>query len=263
MGWALITGASSGIGEQFCHLFAADGIDLAITSSPRSADHLHTVAQELRQRYSVAVEPMSIDLATPQAAGALRARVAEGTEGGAVEFLVNNAAVGIVGIPLQDYDPADLTRMLQLNVLTLADLACAYAQEMVGRGSGRILNVSSVSGYVVPHGLECGYAASKAFVVSFSECLAQDLKGTGVSCTHLAPGPTRTNFFRTAGITNERWLRHMYMEPAPVARAGYQAMMAGKPACIPGIGNKAMRLAATVAPSRTLMARASAMMIRR
>lgn len=260
---ALITGASSGIGEQFCHLFAADRIDLAITSSPRSADHLDTLARELQQRYSIAVEPISIDLATPEAAAALRARVRQGTGSGEVDFLVNNAAVGIVGIPLQQYDPADLTRMLQLNVMTLADLACAYAQEMVERGSGRILNVSSVSGYVVPHGLECGYAASKAFVVSFSECLAADLKGTGVTCTHLAPGPTRTNFFRTAGITDERWLRHMYMEPAPVARAGYRAMLAGKPACIPGIGNKAMRLAAKLAPSRTLMARGSAMMIRR
>ncbi|MGB3476994.1 MAG: SDR family NAD(P)-dependent oxidoreductase [Mycobacterium sp.] len=263
MPWALITGASSGIGEQFCHLFAVDGIDLAITSSPRSADLLSTLAQELRQRYSIAVEPISMDLATPDAAAELRARVHQGTDGGVVDFLVNNAAFGIVGIPLQRYDPADLTRMLQVNVMTLADLACAYAQEMVGRGAGRILNVSSVSGYVVPHGLECGYAASKAFVVSFSECLAQDLKGTGVTCTHLAPGPTRTNFFRAAGITNERWLRYMYMEPAPVAQAGYKAMMAGKPACIPGIGNKAMRLAAKLAPSRTVMARASGMMIRR
>jgi len=260
---ALITGASSGIGEQFCHLFAADGIDLAITSSPRSADQLNTLAQDLRQRYSVAVEDISIDLAVPDAAAELHARVRTGAADSGIDFVVNNAAFGIVGIPLQDYDPADLTRMLQVNVMTLADLCCLYAQEMVGRGSGRILNVSSVSGYVVPHGLECGYAASKAFVVSFSECLAQDLKGTGVTCTHLAPGPTRTNFFRTAGITDDRWLKHMYMEPAPVARAGYRAMMAGEPACIPGLGNKAMRIAARFAPSRTLMARGSGMMIRR
>ena len=262
-GRALVTGASSGIGEALCHLFAADGVDVIMTSSPRSADDLARVAEELRDRYPVTVHAVSEDLAMPGAALRLRAQVVDRLGDARIDYLVNNAAFGIIGIPLQEYDPAELSRMLQVNVLTLAELTCLYAQEMVDRGSGRILNVSSVSGYVVPHGFECGYAGSNAFVVSFSEGLAQDLKGTCVTCTHLAPGPTRTNFFRTAGITNERWLRHMYMESDVVARAGYSAMLAGRPACIPGFANKAMCVIAKLAPSRTLMARGSALMIRR
>lgn len=223
---ALVTGASTGLGVQFSHLFAVDGIDLAITSSPRSAARIEELADTLRA-------------------------------------LVNNAAFGIVGIPLQEYPPGDLARMIQVNVASLAELAEACVRDMVPRGSGRILNVSSISGYVVPHGVECGYAASKAFVVSFSECLAQDLKGTGVTCTHLAPGPTRTEFFDTAGLSDVRRLEPMMMDAETVARAGYAAMMAGKPACIPGVANKLMRTMMRFAPSRTVTARASGSAVRR
>ncbi|WP_267308523.1 SDR family NAD(P)-dependent oxidoreductase [Mycobacterium barrassiae] len=257
---ALVTGASTGLGEQFSHLFAADGIDIAITSSPRSAVRLEKLAETLRTRYGVGVQTISIDLATPGAAAQLYDAV---TVEAPIDYLVNNAAFGIVGIPLQQYAQGDLSRMVQVNVTALAELTEACVRDMVARGSGRILNVSSISGYVVPHGVECGYAASKAFVVSFSECLAQDLRGTGVTCTHLAPGPTRTEFFDTAGLTDTRRLEPMMMDAAPVARAGYEAMMAGKPACIPGVANKLMRAMMRFAPSRRFTALASGMAVRR
>ena len=257
---ALVTGASSGLGEQFSHLFAADGIDLAITSSPRSAARIEELADALRTRYHVGVQTISVDLATPGSAAELYGEVvAEGT----VDYLVNNAAFGIVGIPLQQYPPGELARMVQVNVASLAELTEACVRDMVARGSGKILNVSSISGYVVPHGVECGYAASKAFVVSFSECLAQDLKGTGVTCTHLAPGPTRTEFFDTAGLSDIRRLEPMMMDAETVARAGYEAMMAGKPACIPGVVNKLMRTTMRFAPSRNFTAWASGLAVRR
>jgi len=257
---ALVTGASTGLGEQFSHLFAADGIDVAITSSPRSAARLEELAATLRARYGVGVQTISIDLATPGSAAELYGAVAAE---GQVDYLVNNAAFGIVGIPLQQYQPGELARMVGVNVLTLAELTEACVRDMVARGSGRILNVSSISGYVVPHGVECGYAASKAFVVSFSECLAQDLKGTGVTCTHLAPGPTRTEFFDTAGLSDIARLEPMMMDADTVARAGYDAMMAGKPACIPGVVNKLMRTTMRFAPSRTFTAWASGRAVRR
>ncbi len=257
---ALVTGASTGLGVQFSHLFAADGIDVAITSSPRSAARLEELADTLRSRYGVAVQTISVDLAEPGSAAKLYDTAAAE---GPLEYLVNNAAFGIVGIPLQQYAPGELARMVQVNVASLAELTEAAVRDMVPRGSGRIMNVSSISGYVVPHGVECGYAASKAFVVSFSECLAQDLKGTGVTCTHLAPGPTRTEFFDTAGLSDIKRLEPMMMDAETVARAGYAAMMAGKPACIPGVANKLMRTMMRFAPSRDFTAWASGSAVRR
>ena len=110
---------------------------------------------------------------------------------------VNNAGVGILGLKVQDSDPDAVSRMVQLNVVTTTDLTLLYAGRMVKAGRGAILNVGSIAAYVIPHGLEAGYAASKAYVRSFSECVADDLRGTGVTCTHLAPGPTRTQFMST------------------------------------------------------------------
>ena len=167
-----------------------------------------------------------------------------------VEYLVNNAGVGILGLTVQDSDPAAVSRMVQLNVVTTTDLTMLYAGRMVTAGRGAILNVGSIAAYVIPHGLEAGYAAGKAYVRSFSECVADDLRGTGVTCTHLAPGPTRTEFMSTAGLGDTSRLDRYFMDAAPVAKAGYAAMRAGRVNVIPGVGTKIMRAMSALSPSR-------------
>ena len=198
MSAALITGASTGIGRELAGLFAADGVDVVVVSSERSVAELTDLAEELRARNGVRVDTVTMDLATPGAGGDLVARVDE--LGVDVGYLVNNAGVGILGLTVQDSDPDAVSRMVQLNVVTTTDLTLLYAGRMAKAGRGAILNVGSIAAYVIPHGLEAGYAASKAYVRSFSECVAHDLRGTGVTCTHLAPGPTRTEFMGTAGL---------------------------------------------------------------
>lgn len=247
---ALVTGASGGLGLEFVKLFAADGVDVILVSSPRSTGKLKEVACELRSRYAVAAHAISMDLAAAGAARDLDARVADlGVE---VEHLVNNAGFGIVGLRIQDCDPEEVSRMIRLNVLTVTDLTTRHVPRMVKRGHGSILNVSSIAGYVVPHGLEAAYAASKAYIVSFSESVGHDLRGTGVTCTHLAAGPTRTEFFATAGLLDDSRLSRVTMDAATVAAAGYAAMRAGRATVMPGLATKAMRAGAVLSPSRRL-----------
>jgi uncharacterized protein len=247
---ALVTGASTGLGREFVRLFAADGIDVILVASARSASKLERLADELCSRDEVAAHAISMDLAAPGAAHELDAHVAD--LGIDVEYLVNNAGFGIVGLRIQDCDPEEVSRMTRLNVLTVTELTMLYVPRMVRRGHGSILNVSSIAGYVVPHGLEAAYAASKAYIVSFSESVGHDLRGTGVTCTHLAPGPTRTEFFPTAGLRNDSRLGLAMMDAATVAATGYAAMRAGRATVMPGLAAKTMRVAAALSPAKRL-----------
>jgi len=258
---ALVTGASTGLGRELAGLFAADGIDVVAVSSERSTARLATLAGELRARHGVRVDPLTMDLSEPGAGAELVARVDE--LGVDIEYLVNNAGVGILGLTIQESDPVAVSKMIQLNVVTLTDLTTRYAARMVRAGHGAILNISSIAAYVIPHGLEAGYAASKAYVRSFSEAVASDLRGTGVTCTHLAAGPVRTEFAQTAGIGNWSRLGGLAMEAAPVAQAGYAAMRAGKVTVMPGWGNKVMRVAAPLSPSRRVKALVSGYFVTR
>ena len=258
---AVITGASTGLGRELAELFARDGIDVVVVSSERSTAQLTALADELRDRHGVRVDPLTMDLAAPGAGADLVARVDE--LGVDVEYLVNNAGVGILGLKIQESDPVAVSKMVQLNVVTLTDLTTLYAARMVRAGRGAILNVSSVAAYVIPHGLEAGYAASKAYVRSFSEAVADDLRGTGVTCTHLAAGPTRTEFARTAGVGDWARLDRYIMDAAPVAAAGYAAMLAGQVAVMPGLGTKVMRVASTLSPSRRFTALVSGYFVSR
>ncbi|EHB55714.1 short-chain dehydrogenase/reductase SDR [Mycolicibacterium rhodesiae JS60] len=261
MATALITGASTGIGRELARLFAADGVDVIVVSSERSVAKLNELAEELRSSQAVRVDAITMDLSKAGAGADLVTRVDElGVE---VEYLVNNAGVGIVGLKIQECDPETVSRMVQLDVVTLTDLTMLYVGRMVKRGHGAILNVSSVAGYVVPHGLEAAYAASKAFVRSFSEAVADDLRGTGVTCTHLAPGPVRTEFAATAGAGDTSRLDPAFMDAAPVAQAGYTAMRAGRVTVMPGVGTKVMRVAATLSPSRRFTAMVSGYFVAR
>ncbi|RQS26493.1 MULTISPECIES: SDR family oxidoreductase [unclassified Burkholderia] len=262
MEYALVTGASGGIGAELASLFARNGIGLILCSSPRSRDTLERNATYLREKFKVNAYPITEDLAIPGAAERLGAQV--DMLGLHVEFLVNNAGAGIVGLAFQNYDAAQMVAMLQLNVVTLSELTLRFVRPMVARGRGRILNLSSSAGYVVPHGLEAAYAASKAYVISVSEALAYDLRGTGVTCTHVAPGPTRTNFFAAAGLVDERRMAKLgYSEPDQMALIAYKAMMAGRTAVLPGASNKFVTWLARVSPSRLVTGKISAFVVSR
>ncbi len=262
MTYALVTGASCGIGAEFAKLFALDGKSLVLCSSPRSRAALTTFAEQLRKQHGVEVHTLSVDLAKPGAARYLIQLVE--TLGVEIETLVNNAGAGIVGLPFHEYDSEQFSAMLHLNVMALSELAMHYVPQMVRRRRGRVLNVSSSAGYVVPHGLEAGYAASKAYVISLSEGLAYDLRRTGVTCTHLAPGPTRTNFFQAAGLVDERRMARLgFSSPESVAKVGYDAMNRGRSSVMPGLSNTLVTWLARISPSKSLTGKISAWVVSR
>jgi len=248
LGYALITGASTGIGLELARLFAARRTPLLLVASPRSTQILADLASNLQTQYGVDVRPFCVDLGQTGGADDLAKWVQ--TQNLRVEYLVNNAGFGIAEQAVQDYEPERFAQMLQVNMNAPSRLISHFLPPMVARGSGRILNVSSIAGYIYPHHLQGAYAATKAYMVSLSESLARDLRGTGVSCTHLAPGPVHTAFFASAGIAKARPLA---MSAQAVAEAGFAAMLAGKPRCIPGWGNKLVALGARISPSRRLV----------
>lgn len=247
---ALITGASNGIGLELARLFATDKINVILVA--RSKDKLSRIASDFEQQYGIKALPVSADLSRPGSSHALFEKIRENNHMD-VEYLVNNAGFGICDT-INDTNIEKTSAMLQLNMVSLAELTMLFLPVMKKKRSGRILNIGSTAGYVMPHGHEVAYAATKSFVVSFSEGLHFELKGTGVSCTHLSPGPTQSSFFDTAGAKSDARLRNMLMDTAEVAEKGYRAMMAGKKHTIPGISNKLLAfLASRVCPSRKLV----------
>jgi len=244
---ALITGASSGIGEELARLFAARKYDLVLVA--RSLDKLQSLSAELSRAHGVQARPLAADLADPAAPPQLFQTL----EGAAIDVLVNNAGFGARGAYARiDYEIE--ARMIQLNVAALAHLTRLFLPGMLARRSGKVLNVASTAAFV-PGPFMAVYYASKAFVLSFSEALAEELQGTGVTVTALCPGPTRTNFAATAGIEDSTLFRTTpQMHARTVALAGYQALMAGRRVVVPGWSNRMTVLSTRLAP-RTLLAR--------
>lgn len=246
---ALITGASNGIGLELARLFAKDKINVILAA--RSGTKLHGIAADFERHYGIRALPIAVDLAQPQSSYGLYEKIKQLNDM-EVEYLVNNAGVGIIGT-INENNIEETSSMLRLNIVSLAELTMLFLPEMKKRRSGRILNIGSIAGYITPHGNEVAYAASKSFVVSFSEGLHYELKGSGVSCTHLSPGPTQSSFFDVAGADSHVRARNMLMDTRIVALRGYQAMMAGKKHVIPGISNKLLALMASrLSPSRRL-----------
>ncbi len=247
-GYALITGASTGIGLALARRFAKAGIPLLLTASSRSCELMPPLCQELSAEYGVPVLQHCLNLGEAGAAQALADWVQ--AQGIAIEYLVNNAGFGLCDEHYQDHDPQRLEQMLALNMLAPSLLIRHFLPPMLAQGRGRILNVSSIAGYIYPHHKQGAYAATKAYMVSLSESLSQDLMGTPITCTHLAPGPVQTPFFANAGLDKARPLA---MPPEAVAAAGFAAMMAGRRRIIPGWGNKLAALGARISPSRRLV----------
>lgn len=234
-GRALVTGASSGIGLELARLFAADGYDVVLVA--RRQEQLDTLANDLTARHGVRCEAIAADLGAPDAATNL-VRLLE-QRSLAIDILVNNAGSGALG-PFARMDVDRARSMIQLNVTALTELTRLLVPGMVTLGRGRILNVASTAAFA-PGPFMAVYYATKAYVVSFSEALGEELRGSGVTVTVLCPGPTRTEFQEMAGMDNARLFKSfVVMDAAPVARAGYRGMMAGKRMVVPGIMNRVL-----------------------
>ena len=229
---ALITGASSGIGLELAHLFARDGYRLVLLA--RSRNTLRQIGDDLQSRYGITVRIAPKDLAHPAAAAELYQELQEA--GVLVDVLVNNAGFGLAG-PFANTDWAQEAEMLQVNMVAATHLTKLFLPQIRARG-GKVLNVASTAAFQ-PGPFMAVYYATKAYLLSFSEALAEELEGSGVTVTCLCPGPVKTNFQRRAslegtGIVNSPLL----VDVRDVARMGYEGMNRGKRIVIPGWKNR-------------------------
>ncbi len=240
---ALITGASGGLGLSFVNIFAADGYDLVLVA--RNAERLDEIKKEIEAKYGVAVLTVPKDLCSDTGAS----EVFEATKSAniTVDVLVNNAGFGDFG-EFYKSDLAKQVRMVDLNCIALMELCHLYLPEMVKHGEGKILNVDSIAAFQ-PGPLMSTYYATKAFVLSFSQALTRELKGTGVSVTALCPGPIRTNFDTAAELGESGLFKNLKVwDPDTVAQFGYKNMKKGKPVCVCGFVNKIIVFSNRLAP---------------
>jgi short-subunit dehydrogenase len=228
-GTVLVTGASSGIGESLARVFANKQYDLVITA--RRTDRLSALAEELGDKVNVTC--IQADLATDQGVDHLLAEIQHRNL--IIDVLVNNAGVSYRGT-MQDLQPAEVSAMITLNIGALTRLTHALIPQMVARGKGKILNVSSVTAFQPVPSLSV-YAASKAFVLSLTEALSEDLKGTGVTATALCPGLTKTEMVDEL-VQDEPIPSYMIASADDVAREAYDALMKGEVVRVPGIANQ-------------------------
>lgn len=244
---ALITGATTGIGLELTKLLAADGYALVLVA--RSEQRLSEIAADLKAKFNVSVKVIAKDLAVTGNAKDLARQLQE--EDISVHTLVNNAGFGISGT----FTEIDLQReleMIQLNVISLVILTKLFASEMVKRGEGRILNVASTAAFQ-PGPFMLSYYATKAFVLSFSEGLAEELKESGVTVTALCPGPTDTRFSKRAEVQKSALFQGSLMpvlDPSVVAKIGYRGLQKGQRIVIPGLTNKIGVQAVRFSPRR-------------
>jgi short-subunit dehydrogenase len=246
---ALVTGASSGIGRDLARLFARDGQDLVLVA--RDSVRLGELADELQRLHDVRAHVLVADLADPGAPAGIMRGLEERRIG--LDYLVNNAGFGGSG-PFAQRSISGELAMMQVNMVALTHLTRLVLPAMIARRRGRILNVASTAAFQ-PGPLMAVYYATKAYVLSFSEALASELRGSGVTVTALCPGPTRTGFQAEAKIEESRLVRGpLLMESAAVARAGYQGMMRGRTVVIPGLLNWLLAQAVRITPRRLVTA---------
>jgi len=245
----LITGASAGLGLEFAHLFARDHFNLVLVA--RSGPKLNELAEQLRREHGVQVKVIPLDLGLPQASQNLFEETQRA--GIHVDVLVNNAGYGFSGefaqIPLEES-----YGQIQLNVMALTLLTRLYLGPMLERDSGKIMNVASTAAFQ-PGPLMAVYYATKAYVLSFSEALANELRNSGVRVTCFCPGATLTEFQKRARTENSRLFQSLApMDAKTVAADGYRAVTEGKTLAISGLRNWLVAESVRFAPRKMVTA---------
>src|SRR5262245_61622782 len=244
----LITGASSGIGEAFAHVVAGDGHPLVLVA--RTEAELHRVRGVVIARYAVPVTVIVLDLTGPGSGEILVNELAARRL--APEILINNAGYGLIGKAVEISREEQL-QMIDLNVRTLTDLTLRFLPGMIARGSGGIVNLASTAGFM-PGPNMAVYFATKAFVLSFTDALYEETRGTGVTLTTLSPGPVDTGFQRRAGMKQARALSRVVPKGAmAVAQAGWAGFKEGERLVVPGTMNKLAAYAMRGAPRRMIL----------
>lgn len=239
---ALVTGASSGIGAELLPCFARDGWDLVLVA--RRRDRLEAQAQAVAAQGAGKITVIDVDLAADGGVDRLVDELAR--RGLFVDALVNNAGFGLHG-RFAAQDVAKIDEMVRLNVLSLTRLTRRLLPSMIERRFGRVLNVASTAAFQ-PGPLMAAYYATKAYVLSLSEALVEELRGTGVTITCLCPGFTKTEFADVAGVNATGLALRHAMSADAVARAGYRGMNAGRRVVVPGALNKTLAVLAQVGP---------------
>jgi short-subunit dehydrogenase len=230
--WVLITGASSGFGEEFARQYAAQGHALVLVA--RRLDRLQALAEEIHKQHGVQVLVEQVDLSDIAAVVRLHARLRD--QGIAIDILINNAGHGLQG-PFVDTPLDAALAMVQLDIASLTAVTHIFAQDMRKRGRGKILLVASMLAY---QGVEnfAVYSAAKAYVLRLGEALHRELKPAGITVTALCPGLSDTGFAKAAQQKITPILKLLMMKPAPVVQAGIRALRAGRMSVVPGFANK-------------------------
>jgi short-subunit dehydrogenase len=246
--YALVTGATKGIGYELAKLFAADGYNVILVS--RTDEDLATVAGELTSKYNVQVTSIAKDLFEPEAAFELYNEVK--SKGITVNVLVNDAGQGVYG----HFIESDIRRQLQiiqLNISSLTALTYLFLKDMVARNEGKILQVASIVSEI-PSPYQAVYGGTKAFVLSFTQALINEIKDTDVTITALQPGATDTDFFNKAGAQDSKLVedKSKLADPAKVAKDGYDALMSGDDKVVSGLKNKLQSAMSNVVPDPML-----------
>jgi short-subunit dehydrogenase len=245
--YALITGATAGIGYELAKVFAEHGYNLIIVA--RTKDDLNTAADALADSFGTNVIPIARDLFDPRAARELYDEV-KGL-GVTVEVLVNDAGQGVYGLFAETEIERQL-KIIQLNISSLTTLTYLFLRDMLERNEGKILQLASIVSEI-PAPLQAVYGGTKAYVLSFTEALINEVKGSNITITALQPGATDTDFFNKAGAQDSKIARESKLaDPADVARDGFNALMKGDDKVVSGLKNKVQAAISNVMSDPTL-----------
>lgn len=245
---ALITGASMGIGYELAKQFAQNGNNVVLVA--RSADKLNAIASEFETAYKIKADVIAVDLSKPNIAEEVYDEVKK--RGISIEYLINNAGFGEFGMFFEtDWNKEKM--MIDLNITTLTHFCKLYVKDMLARKSGKIMNVASTASFQ-PGPTMAVYYATKAYVLSFSEAISNELEGTGVTVTALCPGPTESNFQAAANLEESKLVKGKKLPTAAeVAEYGYKALMRGKVVAIHGFKNYLLAQSNRFAPRAVVL----------
>lgn len=252
--WALVTGASAGLGEQFAIQLAQMGASLVLVA--RRADRLQKLATTLQDQYKVETRVLALDLLKAGAGENLFAATEQ--KGIPVSILINNAGFG-VHKPLLDQTVQQTAEQIQVNITVLTELTHRFGMAMSTRHEGYILNVASVAAYMPIPGYAI-YAATKAYVLSFSDAIAHEFADQGVQVSCLCPGPTATEFMDVAGHQLQSWQKKFLMSSEECVRIGLDGLFAGSRSTVTGLFNKVVTQSLRMLPRSAIVASSAKIM---